>query len=193
VRRDARAIDQTRDPPIIEFAKQFAAELSTIPWFTSVGRPLSDGLLESCARYLAAIDRGGLAVRRVESWQDAAVIAGDPSWDRSWWDREEDDRRDLLAQIEGAKGGTVVEALIPIVDAAGNAAEEAASTALAHSHDADPYLARVAAGAATQAAYQAGLALIAEAGRDHPFALKFAIFAAGRWPLGILAGCHYIF
>ena len=42
------------------------------------------------------------------------------------------------------------------------------------------------------AAYAAALALAAHAGDQHPFAVKFRLYEAGRWPLGILGGVLHI-
>jgi hypothetical protein len=57
---------------------------------------------------------------------------------------------------------------------------------------ADPMLTRVASGAAAQACHQAALAIAAAAGPDHLFAMKFRLFAAGRWPLGIVGDRFFV-
>jgi hypothetical protein len=69
----------------------------------------------------------------------------------------------------------------------------AASIAAARDGVADPALSRVAAGAATQAAYQAALARAAGSPDSHPFAIKFRLFAAGRWPLGLVSDTFHLF
>ena len=84
-------------------------------------------------------------------------------------------------------------ALTRVTEAASAVVMGAASVAAARSGVADAALARVAAGAATEAAYHAGLARIAGAGANHPFAIKFRLFAAGRWPLGIAGGILHLF
>ena len=60
-------------------------------------------------------------------------------------------------------------------------------------HLADPALARVAAGAAAQACHQAALALAVAAPPEHVFAVKYRLFAAGRWPLGIVGDRCFVF
>jgi hypothetical protein len=58
---------------------------------------------------------------------------------------------------------------------------------------ADMALIRAAAGAATQACYQAALVLAAGAEAEHPFAIKFRLYEAGRWPLGIVGMTFNVF
>ena len=50
----------------------------------------------------------------------------------------------------------------------------------------------VAAGAAAQAAYQLALARLAEDAAS-PFESKFRLFAAGRWPLGVVGSTLVLF
>ena len=62
---------------------------------------------------------------------------------------------------------------------------DAALRAAGQSGVVDPALVRAAAGAATQASYQAALVLAAGEDAEHVFAIKYRLFEAGRWPLGI--------
>jgi hypothetical protein len=50
----------------------------------------------------------------------------------------------------------------------------------------------VAAGAAAQAVYQLALARLAEDDAS-PFESKFRLFAAGRWPLGVVGSTLVLF
>jgi hypothetical protein len=50
----------------------------------------------------------------------------------------------------------------------------------------------VASGAAAQACHQAALAIAAAAGPEHLFATKYRLFAAGRWPLGIVGDRFFV-
>jgi hypothetical protein len=43
------------------------------------------------------------------------------------------------------------------------------------------------------AAYQARLARAAGAPAGHPFVRKYALYCAGRWPLGLYAGAFGLF
>ena len=61
----------------------------------------------------------------------------------------------------------------------------AAAVAATRCGCADAALIRVAAGAATYAAYQQRLARAAGAPDSHPFMRKYALYSGGRWPLGV--------
>jgi hypothetical protein len=69
----------------------------------------------------------------------------------------------------------------------------AAAVAASRSGVADEALIRAAAGAATQGAYHAALVLAAGGDEHHPFAIKFRLFEAGRWPLGIVGATFNLF
>ena len=66
----------------------------------------------------------------------------------------------------------------------------AAAVAAARAGCSDPGLIKAAAGSAFYAAYQYRLACAANSAEDHPFMRKYALFAAGRWPLGLI-DAHY--
>src|SRR5713101_4026518 len=84
------------------------------------------------------------------------------------------------------------DALTVVTEAAASLSG-AASLAMSGAGIADPALTRVAAGAAAQACHQAALALAAAAGPGHVFAVKYRLFAAGRWPLGIVGDRFFVF
>ena len=87
----------------------------------------------------------------------------------------------------------VLVALTHVTSKASEAVHGAAETAALRFGVDDDGLIRAAAGAATQAAYQAALVIAAAEDEEHPFALKFQLFRAGRWPLGIIGGTFSIF
>jgi len=41
--------------------------------------------------------------------------------------------------------------------------------------------------------HEAALVPLAGQGSDHVFVRKYALFAAGRWPLGTVGGMFYLF
>jgi len=67
-----------------------------------------------------------------------------------------------------------------------------AGIAVAHMGGAAKASIHVAAGAAAQAAYQLALARLAEDAAS-PFESKFRLFAAGRWPLGVVGSTLIFF
>ncbi len=84
-------------------------------------------------------------------------------------------------------------AALTAVTESASSIHDAASACLANARLDDPGLAKAAAGAASQACHQAALASLAAAGPTHAFALKFRLFAAGRWPLGIVRTRRAVF
>jgi hypothetical protein len=172
---------------------RFTASLGSASWFAAVGQDLTAAERREGEDYLAALALdAGLA--GVPDWRAAEKVTRDPNWDPAWWNAEETARQVLLArarEIWGEHG--LLSALTRVTDEATRLTLGAASIAAARDGIADPALSRVAAGAATQAAYQAALALAAETGAAHPFQIKFRLFAAGRWPLGLVGDTFHLF
>jgi hypothetical protein len=172
---------------------RFAESLRGLSWFAVVGQDLSAEERREAQDYLAAIGFPGAHVESVGDWRAAESTTRDAQWSRAWWDAEERERARLLAAANRPGTHALLTALSRVTLEASNVVLGAASIATARNGIADPALARVAAGAATQAAYQAGLALAADAGDAHPFAIKFRLFAAGRWPLGLVGRTFHVF
>ncbi len=127
-------------------------------------------------------------------WRAAETATRSPAWNATWWNAEEKERLSLLERAAAQWGErSLMAALTRVTDEATRITLGAASVAAARDGIADPALSRVAAGAATQAAYQAALARAAGATDNHPFAIKFRLFAAGRWPLGLVGDTFHLF
>ncbi len=173
---------------------QFAGALSRISWFAAVGQALKGGEARDGRAYLRALGFSDGELHAVSTWQEAERITRAPDWNQAWWDGEERLRLSLLEDLYKALGQHPTwSALTRVTDEATKVTLEAAAVAAARDGIADPALTRVAAGAASQAAYQAALARMAGAGEDHAFAAKFRLFAAGRWPLGLIGSTFYVF
>jgi len=194
VARDARqrrrGSGRTR---LIAELTEFADSLARVPWFAGVGEALTAGERQEVRDYLAAL---GIEAEIAEArdWRAAEAVTRDPRWEPQWWDAEEQLRLALVdrAQEQWGEHG-LMTALTRVTDAATRVTLGAASSAAARQGVADPALARVAAGAAAQAAYQAALARAASADESHPFAIKFRLFAAGRWLLGLVGASFHVF
>lgn len=172
---------------------RFAAALGSASWFAALGQELTEGEQREGEDYLKAL---GLTatLATVSDWRAAEHVTRDPAWSAAWWDAEEATRHNLFSQARETWGEHgLLNALTRVTDEATRLTLGAASIAAARDGIADPALTRVAAGAATQAAYQAALALAAEAGPAHPFAIKFRLFSAGRWPLGLVGATFHLF
>jgi hypothetical protein len=175
-------------------ASRFATSLARQSWFAAVGQELTDGEKRDARDYLAALSLAHCELHFIADWRRAEAVTRDPNWSTAWWDAEEKQRLALLETVFHQWGEhPTLAALTRVTDAATRVTLGAASVAAARDGIADPALTRVAAGAASQAAYQAALAQVAGAGEAHPFAAKFRLFAAGRWPLGLIGDCFYLF
>jgi len=164
-----------------------------VPWFAACGEDLASGERQEVRDYLAGL---GLAaeITVARDWRAAEAVTRDPGWGTHWWDAEERLRLSLLDRAQKQWGEhALMTALTRVTDAATRVTLGAASSAAARQGTADPALARVAAGAATQAAYHAALARASRADGSHPFAIKFRLFAAGRWLLGLVGPSFHVF
>ena len=162
-----------------------ARAIPRVSWFAATATPLTDADRADGVAYAAALGFGAIRIAPVASWPEARHIAMSPNA-APWWDTE-----DRLVKAM-APDPALLPALTRVTEAASAVVHGAASIVLTRAGIADSYLARAAAGAATQGCYHAALALAAHAGDRHPFAVKFRLYEAGRWPLGILGGALHI-
>ncbi len=154
-------------------------------WFSALGEPLGPAEEADIAAYLAALGfTPRLPTLVVASWPQAAGLARQPA--ERWWSAEEAERARLERAVRLDPADREWLALA-------DALHGAAAVAAARSGCADQGLIRAAAGAATYAAHQYRLARGAGAGADHPFVRKYALFAGGRWPLGVYGERFAIF
>lgn len=151
-------------------------------WFAVLGQATSPGEGDAVADYLRGLGLDAATpIRAVQSWQEAGQLTRQPAG--LWWAREETERKRLEAQV----GLRLSDAdLVTLTDSL----QGAAAVAAARAGCADPGLIKAAAGSAFYAAYQYRLACAANSAEDHPFMRKYALFAAGRWPLGLI-DAHY--
>ncbi len=110
-----------------------------------------------------------------------------------WWNREETRRKSLLAEAEARHPGRALWAsLSELTTETGDVVHGKAATAAARAGNAAAASIHVAAGAASQAIYQLAVARLA--GKEaSPFESKFRLFAAGRWPLGVVGSRLILF
>ncbi|MBV8536459.1 MAG: hypothetical protein JO128_12755 [Alphaproteobacteria bacterium] len=173
---------------------RFVSSLSQLSWFAAVGEPLTEGDIDDARDYLQLLGFADAEVRATPDWHTAETITRSPNWNSAWWDAEEKRRRELLEPLIAEwSEHTIMSSLTRVTTEATRVTLGAASIAAARREVADPALTRVAAGAATQACYQSMLAEIAGVEGDHPFYAKFRLFAAGRWPLGLVGTVFHVF
>ena len=169
--------------------------LSPAAWFSAVGSPLDPSEVEEARGYLAALGMGpGVRVEPVASWQHAERIVRNPAWDSTWWEREEAERRALMARCFEAHGeARTLDHLSLSAGVEHEVIHGAAAVAAGRAGVADPALVRAAAGAASMAAHGRVLAQLSGEGEGHLFVRKYRLFEGGRWPLGVVGGAFHLF
>ena len=182
------------DNPATVLTARLKGLIKNTGWFSAVGAALGTAERIECEEYLSALGFPDAAVAPVTDWEEAEACARNPDWNTAWWEAEEQLRIDLIATAEDQVSPPILmQILSDITGSAAATAQGGAAMAAARAGIADEGLIRAAAGAGAQAAYQAALVLITGREEDHPFALKFRLFEAGRWPLGIIGSSFNIF
>ncbi|MCW0236725.1 MAG: hypothetical protein OJJ21_24230 [Ferrovibrio sp.] len=178
---------------------RLAKLVGSLPWFAAVGRKLTATEINDAEAYVAGIGFDEMQVAGVENWLAASAAAQAHDWDDDWWQAEQQMQNALLEQaLQHTDEHDLEVALTHVSTRAGEVAHEHAAKMAARQGVSDPALLKVAAGAAAQAAYQAALVLAARSAEseddgEHPFAIKFRLFEAGRLPLGIVGSTFNLF
>jgi hypothetical protein len=173
--------------------EQVKAELRAAAWFAALGEPLTDGDRADADAYARALGLGTLLLGPARDWPEAERVLQAPDWSPAWWDREERQRRRLLAEAEARYPERALwTALTDLTTELGDSVHGKAGVAAARMGGAAKASVHVAAGAAAQAAYHLALARLARDAAS-PFESKFRLFAAGRWPLGVVGSTLVLF
>jgi hypothetical protein len=173
--------------------ERITAEVRAAAWFAALGETLTDGDRADADAYATALGLGTLILGQAHDWPEAERVLKAPDWSPIWWDREEAQRRRLLAEAEARYPERALwTALTELTTELGDTVHGKAGIAAARMGGAAKASIHVAAGAAAQAAYQLALARLAEDAAS-PFESKFRLFAAGRWPLGVVGSTLILF
>ena len=159
------------------------------PWASE----LTDGDRADADAYARTLGLGAMVLGQAHDWPEAERVLKAPDWSPAWWDREEVLRRALLAKAETRYPERALwTALTELTSETGDLVHGKAATAAARMGHAAAASIHVAAGAAAQAVYLLALARLAEDAAS-PFESKFRLFAAGRWPLGVVGSTLVLF
>jgi len=184
---------KSHDSGSLDRVRGLATELAQGSWFAACGEPLLASEREETQRYLAGLGLGALAIEGVGEWNEAAAIARRSDWSHAWWEAEETLAREVKRKAQRDFGEAAFMTALSEVAAASSALHGPAALAAARAGVADPALSRVAAGAAAMACHQMALVLAAGLGEDHALAIKYRLFAGGRWLLGVFGERCYLF
>jgi hypothetical protein len=184
------------DFPGLLAASQFARMLRSVLWFTALGEPPDERELLLAGDYLTELGFPDAEIVMLGDWEEAADAALNTDWNTEAWEAEEQLRMALIAEAcERADEEMVMVALANVSAVASESAQAAAEGMLEQNPNLDEELLRAAIGAVAQASYHSALVLAAEAEdpERHPFSLKFRLFEAGRWPLGVVGRSFHLF
>lgn len=182
------------DYPELLAVSRFATLIRSVPWFASVAEPLDRGAVEDARVFLDALGFPDVHVADIAGWDEAADAIQNPEFNDAAWEAEEQLSAALHAEaLTRVSEEDLAMALTHVTASASEVVHQAAAIAAARSGVEDEALIRAAAGAATQACFQAALVLAAGGDPDHPFALKYKLFEQGRWPLGIVGATFSLF
>ncbi len=163
-------------------------------WFSALGAPLADAQRVAIDAIVAAggTPAGGIVV--VPDWSALAASLRLAEHDDQWWNREEDEREALwgLATLRHTEDA-LESAIAGAVDAARGPIARAIEAAMARAGTGDAALGAAGRAAALLCVHQHALAVAAGAASGHLFCRKQALFAAGRWPIGVVAGRFHVF
>ena len=190
---DEEGLDLT-DFPGLRAVTRFSRLVVDLPWFTRLGQALEDDEIEWADAYLAALGFPDVAVVPILDWEEAEAAAATADWNSNWWEAEEQLRVALIDEAcqriaEDNLTVAMTHLASQVAEPVRAAAESAANLAGVH----DEALILAAQGGATQACHQAALVLAAEVEDEHPFALKFRLLEAGRWPIALVGASFSLF
>jgi hypothetical protein len=160
------------------------AEVRSASWFAAIGKPLTPGERADAEAYAQAL--GVKDIEPARNWADAERLLKSPDGSTVWWEHEEALRRALLAEAGRLYPERALwTALSDLTSETGDLVHGKAAMAASRERNVPAASIHVAAGAASHAVYQLAVARLAKT--DEPlFEIKFRLFAAGRWPLGVV-------
>jgi hypothetical protein len=172
----------------------FVEGLHHAPWFGALGEPLTPSEIADAEAHLGGLGFDGIVIEGITDWPDARTATLHPQRDNRWRDAAQREAKALRLDANSAHGAeSVLSELSHVEEAATALMLELATAAALDRGIKDESLTGAAARAATEAAYQAALALAAGAPASHPFRLKLNLFECGRWPLALIGNHFFLF
>src|SRR5690349_359537 len=100
--RDTRRLGNLKEDATlpVELLERVMEETRAAAWFAALGEPLTEGDRNDATDYATALGLGPLRVVQAHDWPEAERVLKAPDWSPTWWDREEELRRRLLAAAE---------------------------------------------------------------------------------------------
>ena len=163
-------------------------------WFHQLGQPMGGDTRLLAEGFVSQLGFPDAWVAPVADWEHAAVAAENPDINSDSWEAEEQLRMHLTSEASLIfTEAELHDALEAITSTAGPVIFNAASNVANMWGVDDDAIIEACGGAALQACYNAALVIMAAEEEDHPCALKFALFEAGHWPIGIAGQSFNVF
>ena len=164
-------------------------------WFGRVGLPLTPEEYGAVSALLCSVaPEATVSITRIPSWHEAAAFLGMAERDPTWWNQEEEEREQLWERAaEKLSESELLRAVAAMTSGLDEQIRRAASAAATAAGVIDAGIVDEASGMALLAAHQNALAELAGERPDHRFILKYALWKAGRWPLGYHSARFAIF
>ncbi len=177
--------------PTLLRVKRFALNLDRVHWYASLGDALSEETIDTARNYLDLLGFPEAAVTPMTSFEEASDAALSMDLDSEAWAQEEQLRVGLVARtLEQMDEAALNVALTHASSLASDNIREALEDIAAIWDLEEGPLLNLLTGSAVQAVHHAALVLTAGETDPHPFAHKFRLFEAGKWPIG-LAGLSF--
>ncbi|MGF1455856.1 MAG: hypothetical protein ACFB6R_10825 [Alphaproteobacteria bacterium] len=183
------------EAPRLALIKPFLESVRRAAWFRDVGSAPNRAVRTHAQHYLDGLGFPDVSLATVADWLDAADAATAFDLESPAWEAEEQIRAALTVEAVDGLGEEVTEvALTHIAAEAAGPVRSSIAEVAALWDVTDRQVVNAAAGGAVQACHLAALTLITGRAEDsHPFAAKFALFEAGRWPIGIAGSTFNLF
>jgi hypothetical protein len=173
---------------------RFAKGAASARFMARLGRSLSAKERALAEHYVSALGFPEAAVVPVADFAEAAEAAESLDLDPAAWEAGELLRAALTARVAAAMGEELLShALADVMGHVAIAVQDAVRDAAAGFDVEDEALINTAAGAALRACHNAALVLLAGADEEHPLALEYGLFEAGRWPVALTGRTLHLF
>ncbi len=160
--------------------KQISAIFNSVDWFSNVGSDASDSIKSLVHQHLDRLGCTASSIRVVSDIRSLEDYIRN-KFDPDWMEAENAAYQDLLGKVNESQITTSLDEVMPQI------VTQLSSAVLNYSENRlpvrDQFLARVAAGSATETCYRYAMEIALDSSEPGTFASKFEVFRMGRWPL----------
>ncbi|GHF15373.1 hypothetical protein GCM10017044_06900 [Kordiimonas sediminis] len=187
-------LDVLEEYPSLKVVAPFLAVMKKVHWFSNLGEDPDQDVVKVAREYADRLGFPDAWPAFLGDWEEAAEAAESLGFNSPAWEAEEQLRASLTETLMLMLDEETLELVTmhvnqemsPIIE------EHVQEVAEDLGIEDEEFL-LAAMGAAAQACYLAVLAVMSGAGEDHPLVVRFRIFEAGYWPIGILGNSFLIY